>query len=318
MPVQMQPSYMPAPNHLTMNPWHYVMQSTYPSQYAGTPEYNAPPSLPGSSALPYFICLHCGIPRSTKLIYESVCVYCLGYEQKYCMYGEHEEDRRNFYDRTGVEQVRCNDCRGDDEDEQLPEAKKETAPESSDDSDESDTDLSDASSDVIQLNALVNAQQEPQRDVQKSTQPDVIFVDAPKEVQKDPQETVQKDPQKTIQKDPQETVQANTKTGDTPKEVQPDAQGNQPGMVLVDVQGDDILLSDVPGDVHESPQVDAQADTANLKTGEEKIAHKKSPEPSESVKIKIENDDSVQLASISHISAMPVGGDNASDPILID
>ncbi|KAJ5723480.1 hypothetical protein N7488_001515 [Penicillium malachiteum] len=289
--------YMPAPIHMAMSPWHYVMQSTYPSHYTGTPEFNAPPSLPGSSSLPYFICLHCGIPRSTKLIYESVCVYCLGYEQKYCMFGEHEEDRRNFYDRTGVEQVRCNDCRHDDEDEQSPEAKKETAPESSDDSDESDTDLSGASSDVIQLNAPVNAQQEPQRVVQKSTQPDVIPVDAP-------------------------------------KELQPDAQGNQPDMVLVDVQGDDIVLSDVPGDVqesikgdtqadtqgniHGSPQVDAQADTANLKTGEEEIPHKKFPEPSESVKIKIENDDSVQLASSSRISGMPVSGDNASDPILID
>ncbi|KAJ5708786.1 hypothetical protein N7493_010120 [Penicillium malachiteum] len=340
---------MPVPNHMSMHPWNYVMESSYPSHYGGTPEYNAPPSLPGSCSLPYFICLHCGIPRSTKLIYESVCVYCLGYEQKYCMYGDHEEERRNFYDGTGVEQVRCNNCRDDDEeDEQLPEAKKETAPESSDDSDDNDTDLSDTSSAVIQLNAPVNTRKVPQgvQTVQGLNKTDAIFIDAPVNAQKEPRgvqghdkpDIILVDAPGEVQKDPQEVVQMNTQTDDIPKEAQHDAQGiaqeNQPDMVLVDVQGDDILLSDVPGDVQESiksdtpadtqvkiqgnPQVDAQGDTANFKTGEEEIPHKRSPEPAESVKIKKENDDSVQFESLNRIPVAPIGGDIASDPILID
>ena len=69
-------------------------------------------NLPGpSQPLSYFFCQACSIPRSTKLIYDGICVYCFDYQQKYCMFGDHEDERHRFLDRDGDEHVRCNKCR---------------------------------------------------------------------------------------------------------------------------------------------------------------------------------------------------------------
>ncbi|KAJ5736000.1 uncharacterized protein N7483_001125 [Penicillium malachiteum] len=308
-----------------MPPWNYF-PANFSSGYEGTPEYiGSPVSVPGSSLLSYYFCLHCGIPRSTKLIYEGICVYCLEYEQKYCIFGEHEENRRNFIDRHGVEKVRCNNCRDDDEDVDLTEKKEENDAESSDE-EETDSELSDVSNDVIELDAPAEAQNEPQVAVQAINQPDTIIVDAPED----------------MQKDPQGVAQTNTKTdnapANTPKDAQNDAQGvtqeNQADLVLVDLQGDAIVVLDVPGDVQdntkgdfqadlqeniqENSQVGAQDDTP--KTIEEKTPPKKSPEPKaleESVKIKTENDDSIQIA-LNRIPVVMTGGDDSSDPIILD
>ncbi|KAJ6110580.1 hypothetical protein N7486_002815 [Penicillium sp. IBT 16267x] len=62
--------------------------------------------------IPYLFCLSCGIPRNFNLVYSGICVYCTE-EKKYCIYGDHEEDRPDFVDRHGIEQLRCNNCRDD-------------------------------------------------------------------------------------------------------------------------------------------------------------------------------------------------------------
>ncbi|KAJ5992387.1 hypothetical protein N7451_008111 [Penicillium sp. IBT 35674x] len=63
--------------------------------------------------IPYQFCLSCGIPRNFNLVYSGICVYCMD-EKKYCIYGDHEEDRPDFVDKHGDEHVRCNNCRGDE------------------------------------------------------------------------------------------------------------------------------------------------------------------------------------------------------------
>ena len=67
----------------------------------------------GVSKIPYFICLHCGIPRGTRLVYDGICIYCFDREQKYCIPGGHEEDRSEFIDLKGTEHHMCNLCRAD-------------------------------------------------------------------------------------------------------------------------------------------------------------------------------------------------------------
>lgn len=59
----------------------------------------------------YFICTHCSIPRKAELEYSGICVYCLEPEQKYCISGDHEADRSEFYDSEGKEQAACRNCR---------------------------------------------------------------------------------------------------------------------------------------------------------------------------------------------------------------
>ncbi|KAJ5672981.1 hypothetical protein N7507_002108 [Penicillium longicatenatum] len=64
--------------------------------------------------IPYRFCLSCGNARSIILLFSGICVYCME-QRKYCIYGDHEEYRSGFVDRHGVEQVRCNNCRDNEE-----------------------------------------------------------------------------------------------------------------------------------------------------------------------------------------------------------
>ncbi|KAJ5649510.1 uncharacterized protein N7484_003233 [Penicillium longicatenatum] len=64
--------------------------------------------------IPYRFCLSCGNARSIILSFSGICVYCVE-QRKYCIYGDHEEYRSGFVDKHGVEQVRCNNCRDDEE-----------------------------------------------------------------------------------------------------------------------------------------------------------------------------------------------------------
>lgn len=59
----------------------------------------------------YFVCTHCSIPRRAGLEYSGICVYCLEPQQKYCIPGDHEADRSEFYDSEGKEQASCRNCR---------------------------------------------------------------------------------------------------------------------------------------------------------------------------------------------------------------
>ncbi|KAJ5765490.1 hypothetical protein N7520_005049 [Penicillium odoratum] len=63
--------------------------------------------------IPYLFCLSCSIPRNINLMDSGICLYCLE-EKKYCIYGGHDGYRVTFIDQHGEEQVRCNNCRGED------------------------------------------------------------------------------------------------------------------------------------------------------------------------------------------------------------
>lgn len=59
----------------------------------------------------YFVCLHCGIPRSIGLQYDDVCVYCC-VEQRFCVQGDHEAAITDFVDGDDVTHDVCSECRG--------------------------------------------------------------------------------------------------------------------------------------------------------------------------------------------------------------
>lgn len=59
----------------------------------------------------WFRCLHCGVARRAGLSFFEICLYCLEYPQKFCVYGDHEADQKCFVGDDGVEYDECNGCR---------------------------------------------------------------------------------------------------------------------------------------------------------------------------------------------------------------
>lgn len=109
-----QPSFTPSVTDISPETAEVTKQNKAHTQQSAESndddsDDEATASLPATS---FFRCLHCEVTRSARLEYSGICVYCFEHEQKYCIAGQHEEDRPCFVGTDGVEYDDCNGCRG--------------------------------------------------------------------------------------------------------------------------------------------------------------------------------------------------------------